>query len=416
MGKCNYLLPFLFFLFQPLSAFNQQRCAVDHELKEKPAIAEWEQEMEVSIQEWIAGNKDMLRFRDAVVIPVVVHIVWKEASDNISDASIQSQIDVINQDFRLLNNYLEIIAFPPFLQVITDMEIEFCLAQRDPQGNSTSGITRTQTSVENVGSAVINGRPAICYSAEGGRDAWDPERYLNIWVGRREFACGKGTFPGEGPPEEDGIRVSPACFGVMGEALPPYHLGRTATHEIGHYLNLKHLWGSGIDNPGCIDDDEVADTPKQAWTYQGECPFTNQISCGTVDMFMNFMNYTDDACMAMFTQGQKMRAWATLQLFRSGLLDSDGCLTVDSEDSPVAPPRVELLGNPTRDWIRLQIENVRFPVEVELFNSAGQLMRRVTLSSSFNNGIEVNNFPSGIYFLKLTSEEFQSILRVFVAP
>ena len=290
--------------------------------------------------------------RTVVHIPVVVHVVYYGSLENISDAQIQSQIDVLNDDYRLLNANAGSIpqAFQPFA---ADVELEFCLASLDPQGQPTNGITRTSTNWLNIGQIQApDGSPRICYTALGGHDAWAPDQYLNIWVaGIGGGILGFGTLPGTAPPEEEGVVIDPRYFGTTGFAalFPPHHLGRTATHEIGHYLGLFHIWG-GNENV-CDDDDDVADTPVQRGPFFG-CPAYPQLSCGNSAMFMNYMDYTDDACMSFFTFGQKERMWATLNAVHPGLLDSPGCLSSGTTSTP--PPAMALSPNPANDnvWIK----------------------------------------------------------------
>ena len=174
-------------------------------------------------------------------IPVVVHVVWKTATQNISDAQITSQIDVLNRDFRRSNS--DVSSTPaPFLPLTADARIEFYLANVDPGGAPTTGITRFNTSLDSFTDDRVKAR------ATGGADAWPADRYLNIWVCQLEPGLGYAQFPG-GPAATDGVVILHSAFGTKGTAVPPFHLGRTATHEIGHWLNLYHIWGD--DGTGC---------------------------------------------------------------------------------------------------------------------------------------------------------------------
>ncbi len=240
-------------------------------------------------------------------IPVVVHVVWNTAAQNISDAQIQSQIDVLNRDFRMTNP--DIGQVPAAWQPLTaDARIEFFLAATDPNGNPTNGITRTPT---NVASFAQAGNP-VKFAAQGGADAWPADKYLNIWVCPLGGGLlGYAQFPG-GPANTDGVVILQSAFGTIGTATSPFDKGRTATHEIGHWLNLFHIWGD--DGTGCGGSDEVADTPNAAGPNYG-CPAFPHATCGNGpngDMFVNYMDYTDDACMFMFTAGQVARMQAAL--------------------------------------------------------------------------------------------------------
>ncbi|WP_207433178.1 M43 family zinc metalloprotease [Sabulibacter ruber] len=256
-----------------------------------------------------------------VTIPVVVHVVYFNNQMNISDAQIQSQINVLNKDFRRLNT--DANKTPElFKNLAADTEIEFCLAKQDPNGEPTTGITRTRTSV----TAFEIGDNKIKFSSTNGKDAWDTKRYLNIWVGRlntRESILGYAQFPNSGPVTTDGVVIDYRYFGTTGAVTAPYNLGRTATHEVGHWLNLFHIWGDAD-----CGDDQVGDTPTQQEANNG-CPTFPHSTCNnTSDMFMNYMDYTDDACMNMFTKGQKDVMHHAINTYRSGLLTSKGCETV----------------------------------------------------------------------------------------
>jgi hypothetical protein len=249
-------------------------------------------------------------------IPVVVHILYKNAQENISDAQIESQIEVLNQDFTRTNT--DAFSTPvDFLSVVANVQLNFCLAQQTPNGNPTNGILRKQTT-NNFFPLLGN---AIYYDSLGGSTAWDTEKYLNVWVGETESGIlGWAQLPAAGDPTTDGVVIDFEHFGTIGTAVYPYKLGRTATHEIGHWFNLFHIWG---DNS--CGNDLVNDTPIQEQANFG-CKIHPHISCSNNgDMFMNFMDYTNDACMNSFTNGQKSRVWSSISNYRLGLLTSNGC-------------------------------------------------------------------------------------------
>ena len=239
-------------------------------------------------------------------MPVVVHVVWNTAAQNISDAQIASQIDVLNRDFRRVNP--DVNSTPaPFLPLTAEARVEFALATIDPNGAATSGIERRQTTVASFGAD-----DAVKSQATGGMDAWPADTYLNIWVCQLGGGLlGYAQFPG-GPAATDGVVILQSAFGTTGTAAPPFHLGRTATHEIGHWLNLNHIWGD--DGTGCSGTDNVADTPNQGGPNTGQPSFPH-VSCSNGpngDMFMNYMDYVDDPAMFMFTAGQVARMQACL--------------------------------------------------------------------------------------------------------
>jgi hypothetical protein len=246
-------------------------------------------------------------------IPVVVHVVYNTAQQNISDAQIQSQIDVLNQDYRMINSDLSSVpnAFKP---LVADSRIEFELAKKDPNGNPTNGITHTHTNA-----ASFSYDDSVKSAANGGVDPWPADKYLNIWVCQLGGGLlGYAQFPG-GPAATDGVVILHSAFGTNGTATAPFNLGRTATHEIGHWLNLRHIWGD--DGNGCNGSDFVDDTPNQASENYGTPTFPH-VTCNNGpngDMFMDYMDYVDDSAMFMFSAGQVNRIQACLDTDRSSI-------------------------------------------------------------------------------------------------
>ncbi|WP_199565218.1 zinc metalloprotease [Spongiactinospora rosea] len=253
------------------------------------------------------------RRREVVTIPVVVHVVYQQEAHNVSDGQIASQITVLNQDFRAANPDVSQVP-APFQSAVADTLIEFAPATTDPAGQPTSGIVRRRTAQAQFGDD-----DAVKFSSRGGSDAWPADRYLNLWVCNLVPWLGYAQFPG-GPAETDGVVVAYHAFGNTGTATAPFNLGRTATHEIGHWLNLRHIWGD--DGDACSGDDFVADTPNAAGPNFGVPTFPS-ITCGNGpngDMFMNYMDYTDDRGMFMFTNGQSERMDAALSQARDSFV------------------------------------------------------------------------------------------------
>jgi hypothetical protein len=243
--------------------------------------------------------------RRLITIPVVVHVVYKRDTENISKQQINTQISVLNRDYRATNTDKSSVP-APWQSLVTDAKVEFKLATRDPQGKQTDGVTRTKTDVSAFGAD-----DTVKKASTGGVAAWPASKYLNIWVCNLGGGLlGYAQFPG-GPARTDGVVILHSGFGTTGTAAAPFDLGRTATHEIGHWLNLRHTWG---DTMGCSGGDRVADTPNAAGPNYGKPSFPN-ITCNNGpngDMFCNYMDYVDDAAMFMFTAGQVGRMNATL--------------------------------------------------------------------------------------------------------
>ncbi len=241
-----------------------------------------------------------------LTIPVVVHVLYNTTAQNISDAQIASQIAVMNEDFQKLN--ADVSKTPSaFAGLAANASIAFVLAKRDPNGLATTGIERKSTTVTGWGTD-----DRMKSTATGGLNAWNSGAYLNVWVCNLSGGIlGYAQFPG-GAASTDGIVIRTSAFGRNGSAAAPFNLGRTATHEVGHWLNLRHIWGDAS-----CGNDLVSDTPTQQTSNTG-CPTFPKRTCGNTtngDMFMNFMDYTDDACMYMFSTGQSSRMNA---LFATG--------------------------------------------------------------------------------------------------
>jgi hypothetical protein len=285
-------------------------------LQEDPEYGSRLSDIETFTQKAI--NKGQVNQEKVVItIPVVVHVLYNTSAQNVSDAQIQSQLTVLNNDFRKLNADASLIP-SVFTGVSADAELNFCLATVAPNGTSTTGIIRRQTSV-----TAFSANDAMKYDAQGGSTAWPAGSYLNIWVCNLSGGLlGYAQFPG-GAAATDGVVINYTAFGTNGTAQAPYNKGRTATHEVGHWLNLRHIWGDAS-----CGSDLVSDTPVHQTSNSG-CPaYPKANSCGTsAEMTMNYMDYTDDACMYMFTSGQKSRMQALFVTggARASLKTSSGC-------------------------------------------------------------------------------------------
>ena len=289
-----------------------------HELESQhPEIMQRQMVIEQNTAQAIANNT---LNRSVVNIPVVVHVVYRNTTQNISDAQIASQIQVLNDDFRKLNSDASLIP-SVFSAVAADAEFNFCLASQTPSGASFNGINRVST----TRTTAFGTNDAVKSASSGGVAGWDTNRYLNIWVcDIGGGILGYATFPGTASSTTDGIVVDYRYFGTNGTATAPFNKGRTATHEVGHWLNLRHIWGDAT-----CGSDFVNDTPTHN-TSNGGCPtYPHYSTCSgsPIEMTMNYMDYTDDACMYMFSAGQKARMQALFGAggARAALLTSPAC-------------------------------------------------------------------------------------------
>jgi Pregnancy-associated plasma protein-A len=273
--------------------------------EEDPDLRGRHREIEDQCQEFISsGYAERVR-RQRITLQVVVHVVHKTDEENISDEQVQSQIEALNKDYSATNPDRDGVP-DPWKSLVADPNIQFELATKDPDGNATNGITRTETDQDSFSTD-----DGVKSEDGGGIAPWPVDEYLNLW------ACNLGggllgyaQFPG-GPADTDGVVILYTAFGTTGVAADPFNLGRTATHEIGHFLNLRHIWG---DTNDCSGSDQVSDTPRAQAPNYGK-PDWPHISCNngpSGDMFMDYMDYVDDAAMFMFTHGQAARMNATL--------------------------------------------------------------------------------------------------------
>jgi hypothetical protein len=269
-------------------------------------------EAEEQTRQSIQSGEAMALVARLVTIPVVVHVVYRTDEENISDAQVKSQIAVLNRDFRAKNSDRGSVP-DVWKSLAADANIEFALATTDPDGKPTSGITRTATRARSFGPD-----NAVKSTRTHGADPWPADRYLNLWVCRlSQNLLGYAQFPA-GPAATDGVVILYSAFGTEGAARPPFDKGRTATHEIGHFFGLRHIWGDSND---CGGNDFVADTPPAQQANMGKPTFPH-VTCNngpSGDMFMNFMDYVDDDAMLMFTLGQVARMNATLSVPRRRL-------------------------------------------------------------------------------------------------
>ena len=316
--------------FEPVDGFD--RCSsmeyLEIQKAENPSIEDNMSEIERFTQEFIKNASPELK-NAAYTIPVVVHVVYRTNAENISDAQVLSQIDVLNQDFRRTNSD----ANNTWSQA-ADSGIEFCMATVDPNGNPTNGINRVQT-----GKRSFRTNDDVKKTNKGGVNPWPTDQYLNMWVcNLANGILGYAQFPG-GSSATDGVVMLYNAFGTADQndgsfvLNATYNLGRTATHEVGHWLNLRHIWGDG----GCSVDDYVSDTPTSDGANYG-CASTH-VSCSSLDMVQNYMDYSNDACMNLFTQGQKTRMHAVLAPggFHHNLTNSTTCGGDGGGSGPATP-------------------------------------------------------------------------------
>lgn len=282
---------------EPLNTTDQRSCAsyelLQAQIAADPVRGERLNALESFTQRVIASRlTERVSATGSITIPVVVHVVYNTPEQNISDAQIASQINVLNEDFNLRNRDSRLVP-DYFKDLKADVGVSFTLAQT----------LRVQTNRKQWGTD-----DGVKYTSRGGSDVVDPDHNLNIWVcNLGQNLLGYAQFP-LGPQATDGVVILYSAFGDEGTLIKNYNKGRTATHEIGHWLNLRHIWGDAT-----CGNDYVGDTPlHNGPNYR--CPESGATSTCTgnpIMMWMNYMDYTYDGCMYMFSKGQKDRMLAT---------------------------------------------------------------------------------------------------------
>ena len=308
---------------------------------------------------------------DTIVVPIVFHVLYHTDEENVPDEVILEQLRVLNEDFGRYN--ADTVNTPSaFKNRAGGLPIKFVMARRDPNDLPFDGINRVYT---NVTSFFDDDR--MKFSATGGADAWDSERYLNFWCCNLGGGLlGYAQFPG-GDAATDGVVI--LYSSLPGGSAVPFDLGRTATHEIGHLFDLFHIWGD--DGGACSGSDQCSDTPNQGGPTSG-CPsFPETDNCAQNApgiMFQNYMDYTDDACYNLFTKKQVLRMYNCLTTIRTGLgasnadelpllVNNNGLITEIIEPNPTAC-------------------NEDFNVKVRIRNIGLNTINKVKI------GVEINNF------------------------
>lgn len=322
-------------------------------------------------------------------IPVVFHIVLQNPNQ-VTDAQIQAQVDQLNLDFGGVNPDSTKIR-PFFKPLFAKTNIQFRLAQRTPGNEPSTGIERVTTTHADFG---LNDS-RVKYAASGGADAWDNTRFFNVWITNlSQGYLGYSTFPGSSAPAEDGVVIK---YTSLPGGVAPYNIGRTLVHETGHFFYLFHTWG---DDKGCNGTDEIDDTPNQA-DFTSGCPSdANKYDACTVGgdgiMYENFMDYTDDACMVMYTLDQKTRMETSMSLYRASLTTSNGADPVIAFNLDAA---AKSINTPLQ-----RLCSATFTPVITLRNRGAQTLTAVTIEASIDNGaVSATNWTGSLASLQETN-------------
>lgn len=333
-------------------------------------------------------------------IPMVIHVVYQNESENISEEQIFSQVEALNRDINLQNDTTQIVS--SFRSVAANCQLVFYVTNMDTLGDTTLGITRTLTTVNKFSGTTIFSE------ASGGVSPWDTANYLNVWV------CDlTDAIVGLESNANLGVVVDYRAFGTTGDLLAEYNMGHTLTHEVGHYLGLLHTWSLGSDS--CTNTDGISDTPDQS--VLSACNVAQE-SCGTLDMVQNFMNSSTDDCLLFFTEGQKSVMRSNLLMNKSALLTDtmEGRVSFEGKlDNVRENAEYEIYPNPTTSQeLTLSYLN-EVPHTIYLTDNLGRLIDGFSwFAEQEMIKISIPILKGGLYFLNLQLNNRKETLKLLV--
>jgi len=407
-----------FFLFQALSQAPEIEQCLSHK------YIEYIDENHPGFKEHVENEFQLAKYspkpksNQEYIVPVVVHVVYNTPDQNLPDSVIHRQIELLNLDFKRGN--------PDTINMRADFEpvkgspnILFKIAQIDPDGNPSTGITRTETSIETFAdlgliSGDFDGLERIKKTAEEGIDPWDTERYMNIWIGNMSLfgqtfllgyaspPAGLANWPPTGLPNLiDGVVVQ---YQAVGDNNPNQidfgtgmqnALGRTLTHEVGHYLGLRHIWGDG----NCNEEDGIDDTPNADAQSDFDCDINkntcvdNILGVDLPDMIENYMDYSNETCQNSFTQGQVDLMRSVLENQRKDLI----------EDNPASVETYQIAANiypnPVLETLNIEV-NQGSILSYSIVDLSGKIMSSGDFQETHYK-IDCSALQRGTYFVQL---------------
>jgi hypothetical protein len=445
MRKLLFILSLLFLIFFSNSILGQSKIVFSKKSKSgkiRCASTEYENYLRqnninrantIEFEKWITPKIDKLKSQahyqkstEIITIPVVIHIIHNgdpvNQNENISDEQAMSQITVLNQDFRKMMGTRGYNTSP----IGADVGVEFCLAKRKPNGTATNGIDRINKSASSYRTLSVTEKMKT-------ETQWDPNQYLNIWtvkfsdnesdemsgtLGYAQFPS-TSNLPGleydEGEANTDGVVIDYRYFGTSDitpePSDPDYDKGRTTTHEVGHYLGLLHIWGDGegdseLGIADCTATDYCNDTPQTGYEHYECGTYDTCPSKSGKDMPENYMDYTNDVCMNIFTINQKDRILAVMDnsIRRESLKTSNACKEVlDTEDFNFLN-EIKLYPNPVDNVLNISFSLNVIPDELIVYNSLGQVIDHVKVISTIETTINTNFYSKGVYLIKFVKE------------
>jgi hypothetical protein len=386
-----------------------RRCGTTEYMKglwaQDPSLKQKREQLEKYTASWIAEHKGFLYEKTTdVTVSVVVHIVYQNSAQNISDTRVQEQIDILNRDFSGQNPH-SMHAFPDSMKANT--HIQFVLAQTDPDGNATTGIERVSTTCTSFGT-----NDYMKYTSHGGAAAWDPTSYFNIWVcNLGNSLCAYAQFPAAGINNTYGLVVHYQYFGITG-AISPYNGGATSTHEIGHCFNLYNTFSDSCSGPG----DYCVDTPPQSSDFNTEHSFSGGVvtdTCSQVApgiMYMDFMNDADDATYANFTPDQAARMYS---LFDTGGILYHLANPNASSVSENSMKEIKIYPNPATGNVTIDAASNQV-LNGSITDVLGKEMMPLNFSGNQYQNIDISALPCGVYFVRLQIADRVIVQKIIV--
>lgn len=406
-------------------------CGYQHEveriLKSKPNFLKWQ---EAWYNEALSQYRELQSSKRGDItadtlffeIPVVFHIVYNNTAENINDTLIHNQMRELNLAFRKLTQDTSRIR-SIFKPLAADVRIQFKLATVDENGNPTNGITRTFTTRTTFATNIYGSYSNFMkVSGSGGKTAWNPAKYLNIWVCDMEFPNYLGIVygfatPPTGAPNwdnsitkdtndlESGVVLHYKIVGRKSPLSPSKYVeGKTAVHEVGHFLGLRHVWGDGNSATGCNVDDGIFDTPN-ARVANATCGGQNtcmDASNDKPDMTENYMDYALDGCAAMYTKEQAFVMRYVLNNLRPGLPYRE--IVYDTAVAPVEGISVNIYPNPVADNKTLKIkitENIAKTYTLNIVDMSGKQVTSQKIQSNIVHAIDVSALANAVYYVTI---------------